>query len=185
MPDPLLREDRQSVPLGSRSGEALRVGIAFGIFRMEAEEPHDPQVILADAGMRIADEADAAGGEIAHAVGIVVKLPVETEREGVDGEIAPPGIEHEIAPEMHDGMAPIGFHILAQGRDLERLAVDDHGDRAVIDPGRNRLEPGLLRPLHDRIGQHGGGAVDFRDGPPEQAHCARRRPRCASPRPGR
>ena len=68
VPDPLLREDRQSVPLGSRSGEALRVGIAFGIFRVEAEEAHDPQVILADAGMRIADEAHAPGGEIRHAV---------------------------------------------------------------------------------------------------------------------
>ena len=92
-------------------------------------------------------------------------------------------IEPEIAPEMHDGMAPIGFHILAQGRDFERFAVDDHGDRAVLDPGRNRLEPGLLRPLHDRIGQHGGGAVDLRDGPPEQriAHGAAHDARLLAP----
>ena len=92
-------------------------------------------------------------------------------------------IEHEIAPEMHDGMAPVGFHILAQGRDFERLAVDDHGDRAVIDAGRNGLEPGLLRPLRDRIGQHGGGAVDLGDGPPEQriAHGAAHDARLLAP----
>ena len=55
--------------------------------------------------------------------GIIVDAPVETEREGVDGEIAAQGIGGEIAPEMHDRAPAVGFHVLPQGRDLERLAL--------------------------------------------------------------
>ena len=109
VPDALPRQDRKPARSAPEAASPSASGSPSRVFRVEAEEPQDPQVILANARPRVADEADAAGGEIGDAVGIIVKLPVETEREGIDGEIAAPGIGGEIAPEMHDRPAARRF----------------------------------------------------------------------------
>ena len=57
---------------------------------------------------------------------------------------------------------------MAQRGDLERMAVADRGDGAVIDAGRNGLDPGLLEPTNDLVGHDPGGEVDVVDGEAEQ-----------------
>ena len=78
--------------------------------------------------------------EIIEPAGIIVDGAVARRRQRVDREIAPFGIGLPVAAELDLGMAAIGFDVLAQRRHLERVLVDDDGDRAVLDAGRNRLE---------------------------------------------
>ena len=58
----------RSTAAASSFGSGFRRHIPHGSGRSA-----DAQVILANAGMRVTDEADAAGGEIGNAVGIIVK----------------------------------------------------------------------------------------------------------------
>ena len=73
-----------------------------------------------------------------------------------------------VAAEAHLGVAAEGLDVLAQRRHLERPAVDHHGDGAVLDAGRHRLEArGLGAP--DHLVRHGGGGdVDLADRLAEQ-----------------
>ena len=67
--------------------------------------------------------------------------------ERVDGEVAAFGIAPPVAPEPHLGAAAIGLDVVAQRRHLIRPAGGNHGDRAVLDAGRHRLEAGGLGAL--------------------------------------
>ena len=167
--DPLVRESRQPGPFADRRGEAGGIRPVLRIFGEEAEETQDPQVILADALARIADEADPAGLEVRKTLRIVEEFAPSPERERVDREVAPAGVGREIAAEAHDGAASVGLDVLAQGRHLERLALDDHRHRAVLDARRNRLEPGGLGAPRHLAGERRRGAVDLVDGPPEES----------------
>src|SRR5690349_8680604 len=95
-------EERQQFAADSLTAEALERGrqrraggqpLGIGPAaepRLEAEEPQYAQVVLADAGLRVADEANAAFGEVLEPpeeVGNLQGFGVDVER--VDGEIAP------------------------------------------------------------------------------------------------
>ena len=140
--------------------QAVTVGHAVRIRRLEAEEAQDAQIILGDAACRIADEADLASGEIVETADIIVDDAVRRDRQRVDGEVAPLGIDLPVAPERHIGFAAEGLDVLAQRRHLERYAIDDERDGAVLDAGRHRLDPGGGRAPHHLIGQRGGRDVD-------------------------
>ena len=51
-------------------------------------------------------------------------------------------------PKRDLGVTAVGLDVLAQRGDLERRAVDHHGDGAVLDAGRHRLEAGGLDAAH-------------------------------------
>ena len=58
-------------------------------------------------------------------------------------------------------MAPVGGYVLAQARHLERRALDEHGDRAVLDASRDRAQSRRLAQLL-RDGRQGGRReIDF------------------------
>ena len=72
------------------------------------------------------------------------------------------------------GVAPVGFHVAAEGGDLVRFAVDDDGHGAMVDPGRHHLQRRRLRQRHHRVGPRVGGDVDIGDRQAEErvAHAA-------------
>ena len=76
--------------------------------------------------------------------------------------------------EGDDGAAAEGLDVAAEGRDLERPAVGDHGDGAVREAGRHRLQPGRRGERDHRLRHGVGGDVDVGDRPAEQrvAHAA-------------
>ncbi len=71
-------------------------------------------------------------------------------------------------------MAAIGFNILPQRRDLERMALHDNSDRAMLDTGRHRLETGFICQPHRILRQMRRCQIDIADLGAEQrvAHCA-------------
>ncbi|VUD75015.1 hypothetical protein MET9862_05652 [Methylobacterium symbioticum] len=159
-PHPLAREPVEGLARRDAGGERRAVRRALPEPGVEAEETQDAQGVLADAGRRIPDEADAARREIRHAPGGVVQVSGRVEGERVHGEVAPLGVAREIGPETHHRAAPVRLHVLAQGRDLDGRPVRDQGHGAVLDPGRHRLESGGPGPRHHRLGQERRGAVD-------------------------
>ena len=155
--DALARQDGDAGPLAHGGGEAGLVRQSFRIFRMEAEEAQDAQVILADARRRVADEAHAPALEIGEAADMIVHGAVAAHRERVDGEVAAAGVGFEITPETDGGAAAVRLDVLAQGRHLERRALDHHRDGAVLDAGRHGLEARLAGArAHDRRRRRGG-----------------------------
>ena len=110
----------------------------------EAEEAQDAQEVLADALARVADEAHALRLEVAVAAERIVHRAVGVAIERVHGEVAPHGVLAPVGGERHPGMAAERLDVAAQRRHLERDFVGDDGDRAVLDAGRNRVQPGAL-----------------------------------------
>ena len=76
-------------------------------------------------------------------------------------------------------MAAEGLDVTPERGDLERQAVGNDGDRAVIDPCRHGLEPGLFGKRHHPLRLSRGGEIDLGDGKSEQriAHGATHRAR--------
>ena len=62
-------------------------------------------------------------------------------------------------------MPPVGLNIAAQGRNLEALAVDNGGHRAVFDSGRYGFDRGPFQQFNDGLGRVGGGNVDIDNRP--------------------
>ncbi len=89
----------------------------------------------------IADEAHSPRREIVEAADVIVQLAASVHRKRIDGEVAPPGVGGEIAAETHLGPAAVGLDVFAQRGDFEMRAVDDQGQRAVIDAGRHDAQP--------------------------------------------
>ncbi len=87
-------------------------------------------------------------------------MPSRTDRQRIHGEVAALGVAPPVAAERHLGVAAEGLDILAQRGDLERTAVHDHRDGAVLDPGRHRLEAGCLDAADHLGGQRRRGDVD-------------------------
>ena len=71
-----------------RGFECDGIDLALAIPGVEAEEAQDAQIILADTGSRIADEANALGRKILDAAGIIIKLALAIHRERIDREVA-------------------------------------------------------------------------------------------------
>ena len=132
-------------PLQRCAGRQRRgVGLAPAVPGEEAEEAQDAQGVLADAGLgrrrrRRSRPARASArpspvGSNSRAVAVGV--------EGVQAEVAPRGVLGPVVGEGDHGAAAVGLDVAAQGGDLERLAVGDRRHRAVLDAGRDGLQPG-------------------------------------------
>ncbi len=91
---------------------------------------------------------------------VVVHRRVRRERQRVHGEVAPLGVALPVAPELHRRVAPEGLDVLAQGRHLERAALDHHRDGAVVEAGRHRLEAGRFGAARDFLRQRRRRHVD-------------------------
>ncbi len=130
---------------------------------MKSEKTQDAQIVFRDPHCRLADEAHPPRRDIGDAADIVVNPAVCRCRQCIDGEIAPPGVGPPIAAEHDLGLAAVGFDVLAQRRDFERFAVDDDGDGAVFDAGRDRFPAGRLDAVHDLLRHRRRRDVDLSD----------------------
>src|SRR5687767_9939240 len=101
-------------------------------------------MVLLDAPSRLADKADAAGGEVAPAVERVEDPAFEVAAESVDREVAPRRVGDEIVGEGHLGMAAEGPHVPAERGDLEAAPAGEAGDGAVLQPRRHGRDAGTL-----------------------------------------
>ena len=160
---PLARQNRQTVALGDCRVEAGPVEHPVAVAGRETEEAQDAQIVFADAFVRLADEADAALGEIGEPADVIVHGPVGGQRQRVDGEVAPQRVVAEVAAERDLGVAPVGVDVAPQRRRLDRPALDDQRHRAVGEAGRRNAEAGGARALHHHFRQRGGGKVEIAD----------------------
>ncbi len=128
---------------------------------MNAEEPEDAQIVLSDALVRIADEAHAFGKDIVEAADMIVHDAIGVDRQAVDGEVAPLRIANPVAAECDPGLAAERLGILAQGGDLERLAIDHQRHGAVLNAGRDALDAGRLGAADHLGGQGSGRDIDI------------------------
>ena len=147
---------------------AGRIRRALAEMRVKAEKAQDAQIVLFDPPLRLADEAHAARGNVANAADIVVHRSVGRGGQRIDGEIAPLGVRPPIAAEHDARLAAECFDVLAQRRDLERMVIDDGGDGAMLDAGRNRLAAGRRDAPHDLLRHRRRRHVDFVDRKPQQ-----------------
>ena len=146
---------------GSKTGRIRVITGAVGC--VKPEKAQNAQVVLGDALGRIADEAHPTASEILEAAGIIKDLAVARRRQCVNGEIPSLGVGLPVASELDPGVASVGFYILAQRGDFERMPIDNDGDRAVLDTGRHVFEPGSRHPPYHFFWYSGGGHVDLRD----------------------
>ena len=142
-------------------------------------------MVLGDPGQRIADEADAPRFQVGDAVEIVEHFAarrIGVER--VDREVAPRGILAPVVGEGDGRVPAVGFEIAAQRRDFVDRVVGDGGDRAVLDAGRDRLDPGGLEQIDDLLRRMRRRQIDIGGVDPEQgiAHRAADDPRIARAR---
>ena len=160
----LARELVEAITAGNARGKAGCVGVVTGaVGCVETEKAQDAQIVLGDAFGRIADKTHAAVAEIVEPTGIIVDRAIARCRQRIDGEIAPFGVGLPVAPEFDLGMAAVGLDVLAQRRHLERMLVDNDRDGAVLDTGRDRLEPGGRNALHNFFRHRGGSDVNLGD----------------------
>ena len=159
----------RSLARAAQAASAAGSGLAFAEARVEAEEAQDAQMVLGDALERLADEGDAARGDIGLAADMVDHLAgqrIGVER--VDGEVAPRGVGGPVVGEDDGGAAAVGVEVAAQGGDFDDGARGDRGDGAVGDPGRHGLDPRGLEPADDLLRGEGGGEIEIVGGDPEQ-----------------
>ena len=94
-------------------------------------------------------------------------------RHGVDGEVAAGRILPPILGEGDDGVAAIGLHIAAEGRDLERALPREGCHGAMRNSGRQSPQPGPIERSRDLLGRQRRRDVDILHRPPCQ-HVAHR-----------
>ena len=126
-----------------------RIRRAFAVAGVKAKKPQDAQIVFGNPLPWIADKAHPMRGDVGEPADIVVNFSVSRHRQRVDGEVAPLGVRFPVAAEHHLCFAAERFDVLAQRRHLERLAVDNDSDRAMLDAGRFRLEARRLGTAHD------------------------------------
>ena len=151
--DALARQGHEVVGARGAGIERRGVGLAAAEAGVEAEEAQDSEMVFGDALQRIADEADVAALEVVEAAEIVEDFAGHgVGRQRIDGEIAARGVFFPIVGEGDGGAAAVGADVAAEGGDLERMAVADGGDGAMLDSGRHRLDPRRFQPRHDFVG---------------------------------
>ena len=115
--------------------ERRGVGLARAEAGVEAEEAQDAQMILGDALQRIADEAHAALLEVVEPAEIIEDLAGQRDRRTsaliVKSRRAASSRQSSVKATV--ARRPSVDDVAAQGRDLERMAVADRGDRAMLD----------------------------------------------------
>ena len=100
-PEALARQRVETVLQCDASGETFCVGVVLGIFGCETEEAQNAEVVLMDAIARRTNEAYAPGREVGPAAERVVDGAVGAAIEGIDGEIPPRQIRHDVVDEEH------------------------------------------------------------------------------------
>jgi hypothetical protein len=132
---------------------------------VEAEEPQEPQEILANALARLTDEPDPAFGQVRGPAEGVVDAAVGRQRDGVDREVAARGVGRPIIGEVDDGAPSICLAVDPQRGDLDGILArpDDRRDGAVREACRNDPDAGPLEAFDDRLGPQGGRQVDILD----------------------
>lgn len=137
-------------------------------------------MVLADAGLGIADEAHAAQGQIVQPAEIVADFVgdrVGIER--VDGEIAPCGVLSPASAECDLGVAAVGGDVMTQSGDLHRAARQNRGYRAMREAGGHGFDVGRMASGDHLLWAEHRGHVDVGDGQAQQrithraAHVAR------------
>ena len=167
-PHPLGRQQPQPRHPGPNRRQCRRIGLAGAIPRMEPKKPQNPQVILGNPLRRIADEPHAAGVQIGHALEIVEHLAILRHRHRVDGEIPPGRVLAPILSERHHSASAVCLDVAPQRRHLEAPMPGHRRHRAVLNPGRHRLQAGPPQRKRHRLRRLGGGEIDVRDLPPQQ-----------------
>ena len=177
--NPLGGELRQARPQFYASAEPSLIERTSAEIGVEAEEAEDTEIVLFDAGFRIADEAHTPRREIVVATKRVIERPVGPGIKRVQGEIAPRCVLCPILGKGDRRVAAEGLNVAPERRHFECNAVSDDGHRAVLNPGRDCLEAGFARARHGLVRRCCGGKVDVSDFQPEQriAHSTADRPR--------
>ena len=162
--DPLARQGHEVVGALRAGIDRLGVGLTQAVAGVEAEETQDAQMILGNPLERVADEPHVALLEVLEPSEIIENLARSGVRgQGIDGEVPPCRVRPPIVGESDRRPAAIGRDIGSQGRDLERMAVADRGDRAMLDPGRNGLDARLFQATDHVIGLEPGCEIDVVD----------------------
>ena len=172
-PHPLAGQGLQ--PLRQRGTGRESIGVdPLPVPGVEAEEAQDAQVILADAGLRLAHEADAAGQQVGQASERVHHSAIRLGIERVHGEVAPRGVLLQAVREGDDGPPPVRLHVAAEGGDLVGRPVRDHGDRPMRLARGDGFQFRRLRERRHPFGPRIGGDVDVPSVPAHQriAHAA-------------
>ena len=126
-------------------------------------------MVLGNSLERVADEAHAPRLDVGEAAEIVEQFARRgIGRQSIDGEVAPRRVFLPVVGKGDRRSAAIGRDVAAERGDLDRPAVADGGDGAMIDPRRHRLDPCRLEAGHDVIGQEAGGEVEVADRQAEQ-----------------
>ena len=135
---------------------------------VKAKEPQDAQIVFFDPPLRLADKAHAMRRDVVETADIIVHPPIGRDRERVDGKVTALRIRPPVAAEHDAGLAAKGFDVLAQRRDLDRAVIDDGGNCAVLDAGRNCLAAGRFDAADDLLRHRRGRHVDLGDRKPNQ-----------------
>jgi len=143
----------------SQHGQGRRLGRQLAVVGLEAEEPQQAQIVLADSLARFPDEAHTAGRQVLAPAEGVEKLPFRAAGHGVEGEVPARRIGLPVVGEGDPGATAVGLHVLAQGGDLERPVPGDGGDRAVVESRGHGLQPGGAQQVHYLLGPVGSRQV--------------------------
>ncbi len=154
-PYALGRQPRDAAHAGGDGGDGVRIGRPGAVAGLEAEEAEDAQVVLGDPRACLPDEAHPAGGQVGRAAEIVVQRARRVQRHGVDGEVAPGCVLPPVIRPGDFGVPAIGQHVAAQGGDLVGPAVEQGGDGAVGEAGRDDAEAGGGQGGGDGVGGRG------------------------------
>ena len=140
--------------------EPSLIHVAFAVIRVEAEEAENAQIVFFDARFGIADEVHAPSLQIAIAAERIEHLAVSIGVERIQREVAALGVLLPRCSVGDLGVPAIRLDVAPERGDLERRAVGDDGNRAVIDPGRHGLEPSPLGKRDDLLRLRRGGQID-------------------------
>ena len=107
----------------------------------EPEKPQDTQIILSDPRLGIFDKPHPPRHEVRQPAQRVQHRAIRLGIKRVHGEIAPTGVFLDAAGKRHHRTPAIGFNVFAERRHLKGLALCNNRDRAMLHPGRDRLQP--------------------------------------------
>ncbi len=106
----------------------------------EAQRPENPEVVLPETRLRLAHRADQLRFDVHRSVERVAPfVPQRMMGDRVDGEVAAGEVVLEGHAVLHHGVAAVGAHILAEGRDLVVSPPGAHRDGAEALPDRQRV----------------------------------------------
>lgn len=147
--------------IGSSQSRCIQMSIAE--MGGKTQEAYDPQGILGNTLMRIANEANLAGQTVLKPTNKIMKCtePVNTQR--IHGKVPALHITLPVRTETHEGMPAIGLDIFPQGGDFEMDSLPDHCDGSMLDSGRHCPETSLLAAPDNLFGKVHTGKIQITD----------------------